>query len=185
MVLPVPGGPTRRMPLGILAPSLPKCFGFLNFMLQGRSRTFGHICFSAHKRELENRPLPPYVANEFEAYLKCGILAHGFLRLKCCSCSQEKVVAYPNGVTHLLFTLSEFLEKITALIPPPRQHQIRWSGCFATKSPYLTKIRLKPEAKKGFDFADQDGDPDRPKNSRWACNLAKAFKLDVVAFQSQ
>ena len=28
------------------------------------------------------------------------------------------------GITYLLFTPSEFLEKITALIPPPRQHQM-------------------------------------------------------------
>jgi hypothetical protein len=27
--------------------------------------------------------LPSYVRDEFQAYLKCGILAHGFLRLGC------------------------------------------------------------------------------------------------------
>ena len=47
-------------------------------------------------------------------------------------------------------------------------------------SPYLSKIRLKPEVKKGFDFSDKDGDPVRPKNSRWARNLARAFKIDVL-----
>ena len=47
-------------------------------------------------------------------------------------------------------------------------------------SPYLSKIRLKPEVKKGFDFSDKDGDSDRPKNSKWARNLAKAFGIDVL-----
>lgn len=48
----------------------------------------------AAARQREERPLPDYVLREFEAYLKCGILAHGFLRLKCGGCAQEKVVAF-------------------------------------------------------------------------------------------
>jgi hypothetical protein len=28
-------------------------------------------------------PLPSFVIKEFEEYLRCGILAHGFLRLLC------------------------------------------------------------------------------------------------------
>src|SRR5690606_34903800 len=35
-----------------------------------------------------------YVLEEFEAYLKCGILAHGFIRLKCQDCEDEKIVAF-------------------------------------------------------------------------------------------
>ena len=46
------------------------------------------------QRQLEGRPLPSYVIDEFEAYLRCGILAHGFLRLKCESCKEEKVTAF-------------------------------------------------------------------------------------------
>ena len=53
-----------------------------------------HLATFVHERELENRPLPPYVLKEFDAYLKYGILAHGFLRLKCCSSSQEKIVGF-------------------------------------------------------------------------------------------
>ena len=40
------------------------------------------------------RPLPEYVLKEFEAYLKCGILAHGFIRLQCAACCEEVVVAF-------------------------------------------------------------------------------------------
>ena len=31
---------------------------------------------------------------EFEAFLECGILAHGFLRLRCGECAHEKLVAF-------------------------------------------------------------------------------------------
>jgi hypothetical protein len=38
--------------------------------------------------------LPDFVVKEFEEYLRCGILAHGFLRAKCESCSHEMLVAF-------------------------------------------------------------------------------------------
>ena len=31
---------------------------------------------------------------EFDAFLECGILAHGFLRLRCAQCAHEKLVAF-------------------------------------------------------------------------------------------
>jgi len=39
-------------------------------------------------------PLPDFVIKEFEEYLRCGILAHGFMRVKCTSCSFEHLVAF-------------------------------------------------------------------------------------------
>jgi hypothetical protein len=37
--------------------------------------------------------LPAYVQHEFYAYLQCGILAHGFLRLGCDTCKHEMLLA--------------------------------------------------------------------------------------------
>jgi len=34
------------------------------------------------------------VKNEFEAFLECGILAHGFLRVRCADCAHGKLVAF-------------------------------------------------------------------------------------------
>ena len=42
----------------------------------------------------QGSPLPGYVAREFEDYLKCGRLEHGFLRVRCQSCHHEKLVAF-------------------------------------------------------------------------------------------
>ncbi len=39
-------------------------------------------------------PLPDFVVKEFEGYLRCGILAHGFLRAQCESCHAEHLVAF-------------------------------------------------------------------------------------------
>ena len=38
--------------------------------------------------------LPQFVKDEFEAFLECGILAHGFLRVRCAECGHEKLVAF-------------------------------------------------------------------------------------------
>jgi ribosomal protein S27E len=45
-------------------------------------------------REAAGPPLPKYVQEEFEAYLKCGRLEHGFLRVRCEDCHAEKLVAF-------------------------------------------------------------------------------------------
>jgi len=42
----------------------------------------------------EARSLPDYVAQEFDAYLKCGRLEEGFLRVRCEYCHTEKLLAF-------------------------------------------------------------------------------------------
>src|ERR1700679_2067790 len=39
-------------------------------------------------------PLPDFVQQEFDAYLKCGRLEEGFLRVRCEQCHAEKLVAF-------------------------------------------------------------------------------------------
>ena len=38
--------------------------------------------------------IPCFVRKEFDEFLKCGVLAHGFLRVQCTSCKHEKLVAF-------------------------------------------------------------------------------------------
>ena len=49
--------------------------------------------FVAHMFQQE-RPLPDYVQQEFEDYLRCGRLEHGFLRVRCDTCHAEHLVAF-------------------------------------------------------------------------------------------
>lgn len=46
------------------------------------------------ERAEEGRDVPKYIVNEFEAYLRCGILAYGFGRIYCPDCGTERVVAF-------------------------------------------------------------------------------------------
>jgi ribosomal protein S27E len=43
---------------------------------------------------MHGKYLPAYVTTEFDEYLKCGRLEHGFLRVRCESCHDEKLVAF-------------------------------------------------------------------------------------------
>ncbi|MDO9095209.1 MAG: transposase zinc-binding domain-containing protein [Rubrivivax sp.] len=38
--------------------------------------------------------LPQFVKDEFDAFLECGTLAQGCLRLRCGDCSHNKLVAF-------------------------------------------------------------------------------------------
>ncbi len=42
----------------------------------------------------EGRRVPGFVGAEFEAYLRCGWLEHGFVRVKCEGCRHEHLVAF-------------------------------------------------------------------------------------------
>ena len=44
--------------------------------------------------EFQGKSLPANVHREFEAYLKCGRLEHGFLRVRCDKCHFERLVAF-------------------------------------------------------------------------------------------
>ncbi len=42
----------------------------------------------------EDRAVPEYVRDEFDAFLRCGVLAHGYLRVVCERCHAERLVAF-------------------------------------------------------------------------------------------
>ena len=63
-------------------------------------RTLLYALVQAHypdflaRLEAEDRSLPAYVREEFDAYLRCGVLDHGFLRVVCEHCHAERLVAF-------------------------------------------------------------------------------------------
>jgi hypothetical protein len=68
-----------------------------------RQRPEESVLYAVVQRELESflaqaaareRPVPRFVEREFRAYLRCGILAHGFARVHCDACGFDRVVAF-------------------------------------------------------------------------------------------
>ena len=50
--------------------------------------------FIAHAEASTGAELPRFIEDEFDAFLACGILAHGFLRLRCGECGHDKLLAF-------------------------------------------------------------------------------------------
>jgi Transposase zinc-binding domain len=50
--------------------------------------------FLSHAAEVHDGiGVPRFVEKELRAFLKCGVLAHGFCRFKCADCSHERLIA--------------------------------------------------------------------------------------------
>ncbi len=50
--------------------------------------------FIAQAEDAAGADLPQFEEDEFDAFLECGILAHGLLRLRCGDCGHDKLVAF-------------------------------------------------------------------------------------------
>ncbi len=50
--------------------------------------------FIARTEASTGSELPQFIKAEFDAFLECGILAHGFLRLRCGECGHDKLLAF-------------------------------------------------------------------------------------------
>ena len=149
---------------------IPLAKGRLCFSQNGFSVHAGRAINTLNREGL--RQLIGYISRGPLANERLEILADEKVKLKL-------KTPYRDGTSHLVLTYSEFIEKLAALIPPPRSHLVRWSGAFGSNSPYRPHVVLNPEARKGFDFTDQE-DAYRPKNYAWAIMLAKVFGIDVL-----
>ncbi|MFN8737048.1 MAG: transposase [Betaproteobacteria bacterium] len=55
----------------------------------------------AHTEASTGSELPRFVKDEFDAFLECGILAHGFLRLRCGECGHDRLIQRFGSVANL------------------------------------------------------------------------------------
>ena len=81
---------------------------------------------------------------------------------------------YSDGTSHLVFSPMEFLEKLAALVPPPRAHLTRFHGVLAPHAKIRSQVvpaeRPKPE-----------GESAVPRKARmsWAKLLKRVFGIDM------
>jgi hypothetical protein len=101
------------------------------------------------------------IANERVSYEETGQVR---LKLK---------TPYSDGTTHLEFTPEQFIKRIIALIPPPRQNMIRYVGVFGARHKKRAEITAKAMSKK-----------DKTKKKKiyrtpWAELLKHVFRYEV------
>ncbi len=89
---------------------------------------------------------------------------------------------WSDGTTHLLLSPHELIEKLVALVPPPRLNLVRYHGVLAPHAADRSQIVPGPvaeEAKAGCGHADAGDRPSGRHRFSWAKLLARVFRIDV------
>ena len=92
-----------------------------------------------------------------------------------------------DGTESLLFTPSEFIEKLIALVPIPRFHLTRYYGVLASRSPHRKVLPDLPQATESQatpPAPPSHGPGKRKKGGKnrltWAALLKRTFRIDVL-----
>ena len=88
---------------------------------------------------------------------------------------------YRDGTTHVIFEPLDFIARLAALVPPPRQNLTRFHGVFAPNSPH--RARITP-ARRGRGAKPTKPTEDRTPAAqrsamRWAKRLKRVFQINV------
>ena len=63
-------------------------------MLHGVIRDHVDDFLRAAANRADGAGLPEFIAREFREFLTCGVLAHGFARVRCAQCTFERLVPF-------------------------------------------------------------------------------------------
>ncbi len=97
----------------------------------------------------------------------------------------EFPILKPDGTTELSLTPLELIDRIAALVPPPRVHRHRYHGVLAPNSPLRAKVtalaqKTTEETTRTTDAHETDG-PDAlsrsPARYLWATLIARLFEI--------
>lgn len=157
----------------------PELKGSLCAQVNGFSLHAAVVCEKGEREKLEK--LCRYITRPAVAEERLSLTPSGqvILRLK---------RAYSNGTSHLLFSGMEFVEKLAALVPPPRIHLTRYFGCLAPhskiRSEIVPKTRERPEeeaCKHAYQAPHQPAHATTDATTsklKWAELLARVFAID-------
>ncbi len=147
---------------------VPLLAGPLCANIKGFSLHAGVYCAPGERQKLEQ--LCRYIARPAVAEERLRLQPNQdvVLRLK---------KPYDDGTTHLVFSPMEFLEKLSALVPPPRAHLTRFHGVLAPNA----KIRglICPKKMEETDAQGCEKLKKQPYRLSWAKLLKRVFAIDM------
>jgi hypothetical protein len=161
--------------LGSMGPSdfHPELKGPLCAMAAGFSLHAEVYCAPWERHKLEK--LCRYIARPAVSEERLKQLPSGDIVLKL-------KTKYYDGTSHLLFSGLEFIEKLAALVPPPRIHLTGFFGCLAPHAKIRSLIVPKKEEPPTPATAASVETTEKSKRSKqktWAELLARVFDIDV------
>lgn len=84
---------------------------------------------------------------------------------------------WSDGTTSILLSPTELIEKLSALVPPPRQNIVRYHGVLAPNAKDRDKI--VPAGKKTGETSGDEAAAPRKYRLAWAALLARVFKISA------
>src|SRR5437867_1237932 len=148
-------------------PSAQRCANVDGFSVHA------NVSLPAHRRQkLENLcryMLRPPLAVERLERLSGGRLAY---RMK---------TPWRDGTTHVIMSDGELVEKLAALVPPPRFHLVRYFGILASAAKQRASVlpSSPPAEPCGHRNTAEEQNPG-PRNYTWAQLMARVFALEVL-----
>ncbi len=87
---------------------------------------------------------------------------------------------WSDGTTHLVLSPLELIEKLAALVPPPRLNLVRYHGVLAPNASERKQIVPSPPLTEepGLEPADLASPQARAHRLTWACLLSRVFDVD-------
>jgi putative transposase/transposase-like zinc-binding protein len=86
---------------------------------------------------------------------------------------------WSDGTTSILLSPMELIEKISALVPPPRVNLVRYHGVLAPHAKNREKIVPADRTAEDADTADDENTASRRYRLTWAALLARVFKISA------
>jgi hypothetical protein len=87
---------------------------------------------------------------------------------------------FRDGTTHFVFEPLAFIERLAALVPPPRMHQLTYHGVLAPAASWRSDIVPGP-TDRDTPCADGTGGAGRPCSKySWSELLARVFRVDAL-----
>ena len=120
-------------------------------------------------------PLPSYARRLRRAGSARPPLAAGSLKQHSDDLLSFKLkTPWSDGTTHLILSPSELIEKLAALVPPPRKNIVRYHGVLGPHAKNRDKIVPAVDR----DSEEKAATPKRHR-LKWAVLLARVFRVDV------
>ena len=146
-----------------------------------RSILTGTRCASVHGFSLHaNTSIPAHRRDQLERLLR--YTARGAVALERLTVHADGDLLYTfthpwsDGTTGITLSPLELLEKLAALVPLPRQHQVRYGGCLAPHS-HLRAAIIPTPRQQGLEASD---DRSPSPHWTWARLLKRVFAIDMA-----
>lgn len=157
----------------------PKITGKLVAIYLGFSLHAAVSAWSTNKARLEQ--LVRYTARPAVSEERLSVATNGDVHYKLKN-------AWSDGTSHVVFSPMEFLEKLAALVPPPRIHLTRFHGILAPHSKFRSLVvpaqiveeeKVEDTSKEKSLVVDDNDDGVKQKRIAWAKLLSRVFSLDM------